>query len=79
MLPPPEPSAVRGVRFVWFIVAPDGGQLREIAALLDTGQRDPIVDHVFPLTEARAADTVASQGHARGKIVLKVRDDPPPR
>jgi NADPH:quinone reductase-like Zn-dependent oxidoreductase len=71
--PPPTEQAPRpGVRFAWFIVEPSGEQLRQIGGLLDAGQVRPIVDQVFPLTEARQAYDAGRQGHPRGKIVLTI-------
>ncbi len=34
----------------------------------------PNIAQVYPLAEARQAFTEAAQGHARGKIVLRVRE-----
>ena len=70
--PPAEPTVTNGARFVWFIVEPNGEQLRRIGAMLDAGQIRPIVDQVFPLAEARQAYIAAAQGHPRGKIVLRI-------
>ncbi len=69
---PMDDPTRNGARFVWFIVEPDGGQLREIGALIDAGQIQPIISQVFPLAEARRAWEEAGSGHARGKIVLRV-------
>lgn len=60
------------IRYVYFIVEPSGAQLREIGALIDAGQMRPIVDQVFPLTQARQAYEAAATGHPRGKIVITV-------
>lgn len=67
---PTQQSPRDDVRFVWFIVEPNGEQLRQIGALLDAGQIRPIVAQVLPLAEARRAFEEAANGHARGKIVL---------
>ncbi len=69
---PVEPAPHNGARFIWFIVEPNGEQLSQIGALLDAGQIRPIVEQVFPLAEARRAFEAGAQGHARGKIVLRV-------
>lgn len=60
------------IRYVYFIVEPSGAQLREIGALIDAGQMRPIVDQVFPLTQARQAYEAAATGHPRGKMVITV-------
>lgn len=67
---PTQQSPRDDVRFVWFIVEPNGEQLRQIGALLDAGRIRPIVAQVLPLAEARRAFEEAANGHARGKIVL---------
>ena len=66
--PPPRPE----LRFKYFIVEPNGEQLRKIGELIDSGQVRPIVDHVFPLSEARRAYKAGRDGHPRGKIVLSI-------
>ncbi len=74
--PPPQALPISdGVRFVWFIVEPSGAQLRQIGALIDAGHIRSTVEQVFPLSEARQAFVAAGTGHARGKIVLRVRDE----
>ena len=73
--PPSGQTKKNGARFVWFIVEPSGEQLRQIGALLDSGQVRPIVDQVFPLADARLAFVAAAQNHPRGKIVLRVDGD----
>jgi NADPH:quinone reductase-like Zn-dependent oxidoreductase len=69
---PAERAPRRGVRFVWFVVEPNGEQLRQIGALLDARQVRPVVARVFPLAEARRAYEEGAQGHARGKLVLTI-------
>ncbi|MEE1822246.1 NADP-dependent oxidoreductase [Streptomyces sp. BE20] len=53
-------------------VRSDGGDLGELAALLDDGRIRVHVDGVHPLPEAAAAHRRAEQGHLRGKLVLQV-------
>jgi NADPH:quinone reductase-like Zn-dependent oxidoreductase len=74
--PPPPAAAANGhdVRFAWFVVEPNRDELIQIGALIDAGQLRPIIDTVFPLTEARQAYEQAAKGHTRGKIVLQVMD-----
>jgi NADPH:quinone reductase-like Zn-dependent oxidoreductase len=70
--PPTYPAPRPEVRFVYFIVAPSGEQLRQIGGLLDAGQVRPIVDQVFPLAETRQAYEAGIHGHPRGKTVLMI-------
>jgi NADPH:quinone reductase-like Zn-dependent oxidoreductase len=69
MPPSPEKAKEHGVRSVWFIVEPNRDQLIQIGELIDGGQIRPIIDTVFPLSQARQA---YGQKVKRGKIVLRV-------
>lgn len=47
----------------------------EVWPLLEHGRVRPIIDRVFPLSEARAAHRYLESGQSIGKLVLQVRDD----
>ena len=55
---------------------PDATELAEITKLIDDGKIKPIVSQVLPLIEAAKADAQAATHHTRGKIVLKIADEP---
>jgi NADPH:quinone reductase-like Zn-dependent oxidoreductase len=55
---------------------PDAPELSEIAKLIDDGKIKPIVSQVLPLTDAPEADAQAATHHTRGKIVLRIADEP---
>jgi NADPH:quinone reductase-like Zn-dependent oxidoreductase len=55
---------------------PDATELAEITKLIDDGKIKPIVSQVLPLTDAAKADAQAATHHTRGKIVLKIADEP---
>ena len=57
------------MRRAFFIVEPNRPQLAEIAALIDTGHIRPVLDGVFPLTQAHQA---YMRKPGRGKNVLRV-------
>src|SRR5580704_12564073 len=71
-----EPDQAKGgrddVRSVFFVVRPDGGQLRELAGLVDKGQLRPVVSTVFELSAL--AEAFGSQRGSRppGKVVINV-------
>ena len=50
--------------------------LAEIAHLIDAGKIKPVVTQVLPLSEAIAAQQQAAAHHTRGKLVLRIADDP---
>src|SRR6516225_2566741 len=51
-------------------------QLAEIGKLIDARKIKVIVSQTFPLSEAMKAQEQVATGHTRGKIVLKVGDEP---
>jgi len=57
---------------------PDSAELGAIRNLIDSGKIKPVVSQVLPLTDAAKADAQAETHHTRGKIVLKIADEPKP-
>jgi alcohol dehydrogenase len=66
-------SAEAGASYCWFFTEPNGDQLREIAGLIDNGAIKPVIDREFAFDQLPAALTYLEAGHARGKVVLKVK------
>ena len=50
--------------------------LTEIAQLIDAGKIKPIVTEVLPLSDAVKAQQQAATHHTRGKVVLRIADEP---
>ncbi len=73
--PSKERAAAFGVRALFFIVRPNRAELIQIGNLIDAGEVRPIIETVFPLSEARQAFERALGGHTRGKIILRVEDE----
>jgi NADPH:quinone reductase-like Zn-dependent oxidoreductase len=67
-----ENGASHGVDATWFIVHPNRDQLIRIGKLTDSGYVKPIIDTVFPLSQARQAYESAKDIHKHGKIILHV-------
>src|SRR5713226_2307509 len=65
-----------GIRGESISVKPNGTELAEITKLIDDKRIKPLVSLVVPLTEAVKAQEQAATHHTRGKIVLKIADDP---
>jgi NADPH:quinone reductase-like Zn-dependent oxidoreductase len=55
---------------------PDAADLTEIAHLIDAGKIKPVVTQVLPLSEAIAAQQQAATHHTRGKVVLRITEEP---
>lgn len=62
----------RGASYTFHFVRPDGGQLAQIAALVEAGSIRPVIDSVFPFLEAKQALAYLAQGRARGKVVVRM-------
>ena len=65
-----------GIRGISIAVKPDGNELAEITKLIEAGKIKPIVSQVLPLTDAVKASQQAATHHTRGKLVLKIAEEP---
>ncbi len=66
-------SAKAGAAYDWAMTESNGDQLRDIAALVDSGAIKPVIDREFAFEQLPAALSYLEAGRARGKVVLKVR------
>jgi NADPH:quinone reductase-like Zn-dependent oxidoreductase len=66
-------ARLRGVSYEFFFMRPSGEQLRELGRLIDAGKLRPVVDRVFPFSQVKAAFDYLEKGHAKGKVVLKMK------
>jgi alcohol dehydrogenase len=62
----------RKISYSFLFVKANGDQLREIAALIDSGIIRPVVDRVYPFESTRDALACVEQGRAKGKVVIKM-------
>jgi NADPH:quinone reductase-like Zn-dependent oxidoreductase len=65
-------AAQKHARSVHYMAQPNGGQLAEIAKLIDDGKVIPTIAATFTLEDAAKAEKQLEDGHVRGKIVLEV-------
>ncbi|HLW34954.1 MAG TPA: NADP-dependent oxidoreductase [Chthoniobacterales bacterium] len=65
-----------GIRGASLVVQNNGNELAQIGKLIDEKKIKVVVSETFPLADAAKAEKKADLGHTRGKIVLKVRDEP---
>lgn len=65
-----------GIRGTPLAAKPNAGELAEITKLIDEKKIKPIVTQVMPLTDAMKADEQAATHHTRGKIVIRIADEP---
>ena len=65
-----------GIRGAPISVKPNANELAEITKLIERKKLKPVVSEVLPLTEAVKAQEQAATHHTRGKIVLKIAEEP---
>ena len=65
-----------GIRGFPINVQPNSAELSAIGKLIDQKKIRVIVSQVLPLASAAKAQAQAETGHTRGKIVLKIADEP---
>ena len=75
-LPDRDELKKRGIHGAAISVHPDAKDLGEIGRLIDAGKIKPIVTRVLPLSDAIAAQQQAATHHTRGKIVLRIAEEP---
>lgn len=65
-----------GIRGAALSVDPNSEELTEIGKLIDEKKITVVVSQTFPLSEAMKAQEQVATGHTRGKVVLKIADEP---
>jgi NADPH:quinone reductase-like Zn-dependent oxidoreductase len=65
-----------GIRGAAISVRPNASELAEITKLIEEKKVKPVVSQVLPLNEAVKAQEQAATHHTRGKIVLRIADEP---
>ncbi|KAF7862628.1 hypothetical protein EAF04_007501 [Stromatinia cepivora] len=70
----PGEGVAEGVEGRFFVMDPEGWQLEETKRLIERGLVRAVVDSVWSLGEFQKAFDVVEGGHARGKVVINVRE-----
>jgi NADPH:quinone reductase-like Zn-dependent oxidoreductase len=70
----PKDWAGTNVKNLFFIMEPNGKQLEEVTKLVEQGTCEPVLDSVWKFEQYDAAFKKLDGGHARGKIVLRIRE-----
>jgi NADPH:quinone reductase-like Zn-dependent oxidoreductase len=61
-----------GVRYSFLFMRADGGQLAEIARLIEAGTIRPVIDRTFPFRDLNKALGFLESGRAKGKVVVEL-------
>ncbi len=62
-----------GLRLAQVLRASDGRALAALARIIDDGGVRPLIDQVYELDDIVAAHRRSESGHARGKVIVRVR------
>ena len=65
-------STLVGQTLRTFVTKDNGGDLAELAALIEQGRLIPTVDRTYPLDQTPAALAHMSEGRTRGKVVITI-------
>src|SRR6266581_4758404 len=74
--PDPAECEKRAIRYSGVMAHPDANVLDELTKLIEANKITPIVSQTFPLADAAKAHQQIETRHTRGKIVLRVADEP---
>jgi len=61
------------VGFSFLFMKANGGQLKEITSVINSGTIVPVVDKVFPFESIKEAMAYVESGRAKGKVVVKMK------
>jgi alcohol dehydrogenase len=67
-------AARNGVTYRYLFMHPSGDELAELARLVDAGRLEPVIDRVFPFAQVDQAFAHLESGHAKGKVIVRIRD-----
>ena len=60
-----------------FLADLDAADLAKLAGLMQSGQLTAVIDRTYPLTQLPEAMAYLEAGHARGKVIISLEEDPP--
>jgi NADPH:quinone reductase-like Zn-dependent oxidoreductase len=65
-------AAIKGCRYIFLFMLPDGAGLEKIARLIEGGSIRPVLDRVFKFEKANEALAYVESGHTLGKVVVSI-------
>jgi NADPH:quinone reductase-like Zn-dependent oxidoreductase len=66
-------AAARGLRYDYWFMRPDGGQLVELAARFEKKELEVVIDKTYPFAQALEALAYVEGGRAKGKVVVQMK------
>jgi NADPH:quinone reductase-like Zn-dependent oxidoreductase len=71
--PSPPEGVSKTIKGKFFVMEPDGAQLEQCTKWIEEGKAKAVVDSVWEFEDYKKAFERVDSGHARGKVVLKVK------
>jgi len=65
-------AAAVGATFKYIFMDPSGADLATLTQLVEAGKLKPVIDKEFPLEQTAAALKYLEDGHATGKVIVKI-------
>ncbi|MFM6831574.1 MAG: NADP-dependent oxidoreductase [Novosphingobium sp.] len=65
----------RGIHYTFVFMRASGSQLGEFSSLIESGLIKPVVDRIFPFDATAEALAYVETGRAKGKVVIKVKNE----
>lgn len=63
-------------QYHFLFMKPSGKELARLTRWVESGQLRPVVDHILPFSQLEQAVTDLQSGHAKGKIILEMAENP---
>jgi len=67
-------ASKKNASYRYLAMSPNGEQLKKITKLCESGAIKPIIDKTYNFEEAIQALEYLSKGHAKGKVIVKIRE-----
>ena len=61
-----------GASYRFLLMSPSGGQLKKLSELYESEKIKPVIDKTYSFEESIQAIKYLSEGHAKGKVVVKM-------
>jgi NADPH:quinone reductase-like Zn-dependent oxidoreductase len=68
-------AAKMNAMYRFLFMSPNGDQLEKLAKLYESGSIKPLIDKVYKFDESIQALEYLAKGRAKGKVIVKIRED----
>lgn len=68
-----EQAKSKDISYRFFLMEPDGQQLRKLTTLIENKQLEPLIDRIFTFDKIEEALAYSKKGHNVGKVIVKIK------